>query len=48
MCETRLLQTQKTEPESIKKINHLEKQLDLYKEIPTDTKNSLKAIRGIK
>ena len=45
--EQELLQTQKTEPENIKKIDQLEKQLISYKEILASTKSSLKAIRGM-
>lgn len=45
--EQELLQTQKTEPENIEKINQLKKQLNSYKEIITSTKSSLKAIRGM-
>jgi len=43
--EQELLQTQKMEPENTKKIDKLEKQLNLYEEILASTKSSLKAIR---
>jgi len=45
--EQELLQTQKTEPENIEKIDQLKKQLNSYNEILASTKNSFKAIRGM-